>query len=128
MKVLFKILSVQSQSIFLLSFEDGESAKGTVIFENLDVNSVWNDLAILLELVIFSLCELSETELSADENSLSTWELEHGSSEGFLSVSNVGSVGSDGHNDISNGNTSGLTVGFTPSLSHTLLKSICSSA
>ncbi len=50
-----------------------------MVLEHLDVNSVRNDLAILFELTVLSLCVLCESELSAHHDPLSAWELEHGS-------------------------------------------------
>lgn len=73
-----------------------------MVGDNLNVDSVWNDLAFSLESVVLLLGVLGESELSADGDLLSAWELEHGSSESLLGVLNVGSSGSDGNNDISN--------------------------
>ncbi len=83
-----------SQSI-CLSFEESESAEGTVISLNLDVNTVRNDSAFLFKLMIVSLGILGKAEFSADDNSLSTWELEHGSLECFLGVGEIGLGSSD---------------------------------
>jgi hypothetical protein len=46
-------------------------------------------------LMIVSLGILGKAEFSADDNSLSTWELEHGSLECFLGVGEIGLGSSD---------------------------------
>lgn len=81
------------------SLENGESAEGSVFGDNLDVNSVRNDLSVLLEVVEFLLCVLGESELSANSDLLSAWEFEHRSSESFFCVLQVLWANSDGHND-----------------------------
>jgi hypothetical protein len=45
------------------SLEDGESAQRSVVGDNLDVNSIGNDLSFLLEGVELLLCELGKSEL-----------------------------------------------------------------
>ena len=87
--------------------------------EDLDVDTVGNDLVSLLELMELLLGVLGEAELDAGSNLLSAGELEHRSSEGFLGVLNVGLLNSDGHDDGADVNTGGSAVGLTPSLSHT---------
>ena len=73
-----------------------------MVLEHLDVDTVGDDLAILLKLMVLSLGELGEAELSADHDSLSAWELEHSSLEGLLGNLEVLGGGSKGHDDISN--------------------------
>ena len=90
-----------------------------MVAENLDVDTVGNDLVGLLELMELLLCVLGETELDAGSNLLSAGELEHRSSEGLLSVLNVVLINSDGHENGADVNTGGSAVGLTPSLSHT---------
>ena len=69
---------------------------------HLDVDSVGNDLTILLKLEVLLLCELGESELSRDHDSLSTGELEHSSLECHLGNLEVLRGGSKRHDDISN--------------------------
>lgn len=73
-----------------------------MVGDNLNVNSVRDDLAFSLESVELLEGILGETELSADSDLLSAWELEHGSSKSFLGVFNVGGSGSDGNDDVIN--------------------------
>ena len=96
--------------------------------ENLDVDSIGNDLVLLLELMELLLGVLGETELDAGSNLLSARELEHRSSEGLLGVLNVVLLNSDGHDNGADVNTGGSAVGLTPSLSHTGRKSISAGA
>ena len=70
-----------------------------MVSDHLDVDSVGDDLAILLKLMVDWLGVLSETELDAGSNLLAAGELEHRSSEGLLCVDDVGGGGSDGHQD-----------------------------
>ncbi len=102
-----------------ISLEDRESVEGTVGGDNLDVDTVGNDLASLLKLVELLLGVLSETELDGSGNLLATGELEHGSSQGLLSVLKIVLLNSDGHKDGADVNTGSSAVGLTPSLSHT---------
>ena len=93
-----------------------------------DGNTVRDDLSFLLESVEDSLDDLGETVLSGDEDLLSARELELGSSEGLFGVFNMFKVASEGHQDLSDGDSCRLTKSFTEGTSHTLLESICSSA
>jgi len=86
---------------------------------NLNVDTIRNDLAGLLKLVELLLGVLSETELDGSGNLLAAGELEHGSSQGLLSVLKIVLLNSDGHEDGTNVNTGSSAVGLTPSLSHT---------
>ena len=98
-----------------------------MIVNDLDGNSISDDLTLLVESVVVRLNELGETELSGDENLLSTGELELSSSEGLLGVGNVLGGNSDGHEDLSNVDSCGFTESLSEGTSHTLLKSIGSS-
>ena len=72
------------------------------MFSNdLDTDTISDDLSIFLESVVVGLVELGESELSGDEDLLTSWELEFGSSQGFLSMGDVISVDSDGQKDLS---------------------------
>ena len=99
-----------------------------MVGDDFNVDSVWDDLSFSLEFVELLEGELGETEFSADSDLLSAWELEHGSSESLLGVLNIGSSSSDGNDDLTNVNSGGFTVWLSEGTSHTLLKSICSSA
>ena len=103
----------------LCSLEQGESFEGTVVAHDLDVDTIGNDLTLLLELMELLLGVLGEAELDAGSNLLATRELEHRSSQGFLSVHEVRLLNTDGHKDGADVNTGGSAVGLTPSLSHT---------
>jgi len=95
-----------------------------VVRDDLHVGAVRDQLALHLELVVVGLGVLSEAVLSADSHLLSARELEHRPSESLLGVLHVLMSGSDGNNDISDGDSSGLSVGLAPSASHALLESI----
>ena len=69
-----------------------------------------------------------EAELTGDEDLLAAGELEAGSVHSLLSELNVLGSGTNGHEDLINGDTGGLDVGLTESTSHTLLESISTSA
>ena len=77
-----------------------------MVIDNFDVNSVGDDLAFLLQLVVFSFVILGKAELLAHDNGLSAGEFELGSSESFLSVLDVVVTDSDGEENGSNCNSS----------------------
>ena len=81
--------------------EDWESRKRSVRANDFNVDTVWDDLSFLLLSVEVSLDKVGESELSGDEDLLSSWELEFSSSEGFFSVGNVVWLDSDGHKYLS---------------------------
>ena len=95
---------------------------------DLDANAVWDDGSLLLESVVVRLDELGESELSGDEDLLSAWELELGSSEGLFGVFDVFGWASEGKEDLTDVDSCRLTKSLTEGTSHTLLESICSSA
>ena len=99
-----------------------------MVGDNLNANTVSDDLTLLLESVVIGLDDLGEAELSGDEDLLSSWELELGSSEGLLSVRNVLVGASDGQENLTNGDSCGLAKSLTEGTSHTLLESIGTSA
>ena len=70
-----------------------------------DGNTVRDDLSFLLESVEIGFNKVGESVLSGDEDLLSTWELEFGSSQGFLGLWNVLLVASDGHEYLSDGDS-----------------------
>ena len=99
------------------------------MFSNdLDTDTISDDLSIFLESVVVGLVELGESELSGDKDLLTSWELELGSSQGFLSVGDVISVDSDGQEDLSDTDSGTLAETLSESTSHSLLESICTSA
>ena len=108
--------------------EEWESLEWTVVGNGFDTNTVTNDLTFLLESVEIGLNMWGESELSGDENLLSSWELHLCSSEGLTSVGGVLWGNSDGHENLTNGDSCGLAKSLTEGTSHTLLESICSSA
>ena len=108
--------------------EEGESGKGTVVADDLNVDSVGDDLTLLLESVVVSLDQVGESVLSRDEDLLSAGELELGSSQGLLGVGHVFGVGSHGHEHLTDVDSCGLAESLTEGTSHTLLESISSSA
>ena len=77
-KNLFFIFALLTKLNLLLrsSLEAGKSAERSVLGDDLDVNTIWDDLLLLIESVVVRLDEVSETEFSGDEDLLSTWELE----------------------------------------------------
>ena len=99
-----------------------------MVVDDLDVETVGDDLSFLLELVVVGLDVLGETELSGDEDLLSAWELELCSSEGFLCKFNVVWLNSDRHENLSDADSGRLAESLTESTSHTLLESIGTSA
>lgn len=108
--------------------EEWQSLEGAVVADDLDVDTVGDDLAFLLQSVEVSLDVLGETELSGHEDLLAAWELELGSSQGLLGVFDVLGVASDGHQDLADVDSGTLAQGLSESTSHTLLQSIGTSA
>jgi len=99
-----------------------------VLGDDLNADTIGDDLTLLLESVVVGSDEVGETELSGDEDLLFAGELELGSSKGLLGVLNMVVRASDGHENLSNLDSCGFTESLTEGTSHTLLKSICSSA
>ena len=92
--------------------------------DDLDVHTVRDDLALLLQLVELLLGVLGEAVLDAGGHLLATGELVHGAAEGLLGVRDVGLLHSDRHEDGADVHTGSTAVGLAPSLSHTGGKSI----
>ena len=82
-----------------------KAGEGTSLSEDLDVGTVTLDLTFLLESVEIGFGDWGETILSGDEDLLSTWELELGSSEGFFGFWDVLLGNSDGHEYLTNGDS-----------------------
>ena len=99
-----------------------------MLSNDFNMSSIWDNLSFLLKSVVISLDQVGETVLSGDKDLLSAWELELGSSKGFLGVMNVFGFGSDRQKNLSNADSCGLAKSFTESSSHTLLESIGTSA
>ena len=92
--------------------------------DDLDVHTVRDDLALLLQLVELLLGVLGEAVLDAGGHLLATGELVHGAAESLLGVRDVGLLHSDRHEDGADVHTGSTAVGLAPSLSHTGGKSI----
>jgi hypothetical protein len=107
---------------------DSESGKGTVFSDKLNIDTILSELAFFLESGVVFMGELSETEFTGDDDLLSTGELELASSEGFNGVGNVLFNESDGIQDLVDLDSGDFTSRLTESTSHTLLKSISTSA
>ena len=96
--------------------------------ELLDTNTVTLDFTLLLEAVEIRHNVLGESVLTGNEDSLATGELETSSVKGLSGVFNEVRFGSNGDENLIDGDTSSLDVGFTEGLTHTLLESISTSA
>ena len=99
-----------------------------MVTDHLNVNSVRNNLTLLLKFIVFVLEVLGKAELLADYDGLSTRVLALGSSKSFLSVLNIVVSSSNRHEDGTNVNSSSFADGLTEGASHTSLESIGSSA
>lgn len=122
------MISISLKNIRLRSLEERKTRKGTMLRDDFDINTIISDLSFFLKSIVISLNQLSETEFSGYKNLLTTRELELRTTERFLSVLNIFGSCTDWHKNLTNADTSRFTESFTISLSHTLLKSICSSA
>lgn len=91
-------------------------------------DTVGDDGAVLDACLEIRSVELGEAELLGKEDLLSAGELELGSSESFAGSCLVMVSDSDGHEWLSNSNSSDETLGFTVGTPHTSLESISSSA
>jgi hypothetical protein len=99
-----------------------------VLTNDLNRGTITLDSVLLGGLVVVRLNESGESELSGNENLLSSRELEFSTTEGFTSLRNSIGSGSNGKQDLTDGDTSRFTEGLTESTSHTLLESICTGA
>jgi len=105
-----------------------EVGEGSLVCEGLDVDTVTLDLRFLLKAVEITHDVRSESELTGDEDGLTTWELELGSSEGLAGVSDELWLSTDGDKDCSNVDTGALAHGLSVGVSHTSLESISTGA
>lgn len=96
--------------------------------QELDVCTIDQHSALLLELDVLITSQRCETPVLADDDLLSARELVHGSSESLDGGSSVGVSGSDRHENLANVDTGDTAVRLAPSTSHSGLKSIGSSA
>ena len=96
--------------------------------EGLHVHSVTLDFTLRSKLQEVRHNDRGESEFTGNENFLETGELELRSTESLLGEGNVLRLCSDGDEDITDGDTGGLTVSLTEGTTHTLLESIGTSA
>ena len=87
----FKILTKHR-----ISLEEWESGKFTVVSDNLDTATIWDNLTLLLESVEISFDKWGESVFSRDKDLLSTWELKLSSPKSLLSMLNIFRLNSDG--------------------------------
>jgi hypothetical protein len=103
-------------------------SEGSVDWQLLDANTVALYFTLLLETVEIGHNVLGESVFTGNENSLATSKLETSSVKGLSGVFNEVRFGSDGDENLIDGDTSSLNVRLTEGLAHTLLESISSSA
>ena len=114
------------------------SSDGGLTFEVLEQWTLWLDVlnvsTILLNttftahLQVFFTVKVGETPLLGNNDLLTTWELVTSTTKGFLDNVSVLVLTTDRDQDLTNVDTSDGTVWLTPSVSHTLLQSISTSA
>jgi len=102
--------------------------EGTLSLADLEVNTIADEQALLLELLDLLRSEVGETPLLGEENVLATRELVGSTAESLTSLSLEHVLGSDGEKDLVNVDTSDETLGLTVSTTHTSLKTIGTSA
>ena len=107
--------------------EERKSAERSVVSDDLNTDTITDNLSFFLEFVEVRLEELGETVFSRDEDLLSSWELELSSSQSFLGLWDVLRVDSYGQENLSDSDSGTLAETLTESTSHTLLESICTS-
>jgi hypothetical protein len=94
----------------------------------LDMRALIGESIGPFELVKLGSGELGESNQSGHSDLLTAWELHLSTSQGLEHVRDIFGEGSDRDLWITNLNSAGFAVGFTPSVSHTGLDSISSSA
>ena len=92
--------------------------------DDLAANTIGLDLTLLLKSVVVSLNQLGEAELSRDEDLLTAWEFELGTSESLSGEASLFWLSSHGEEHSTNVDTSRLAESLTEGTSHTLLESI----
>jgi hypothetical protein len=100
----------------------------TLLGEELDVGTVLLDLSVLSSGHVLLSVEVGETPLLGDDDLLLTGELVSASSQTLDNGGLVVVLGSDGNQNLANVNSGSKTGGLTPGSSHTLSKSIGTSA
>jgi len=95
-----------------------------LVSQELNICSVDQNTALLLQLDIFLTSQWRETPVLADNDLLATGKLVHGSSESLDGGGAVGISSSDGEKNLTNVDTSDCAVGLAPGTSHSSLKSI----
>lgn len=105
-----------------------EVLKRSAGFKLFHVDTVTLDLAIVLESDEIRVNVRGESVFTGDENLLSAWELELGTTESLLSVGHVLDLGPDGDQDGADVDTGDLAEGLSVSVTHTGLKSISTGA
>jgi len=96
----------------------------TLWLDVLNVSTIVDNHLVRLQLLVVGPVESGETPLLGDDDLLPSWELVSGTPESLHDDGLVGVLATDGHDDLTNVDTSGGTDGFTPSATHTLLESI----
>jgi hypothetical protein len=91
---------------------------------HLNVSTIVDNHLVRLQLLVVGPVESGETPLLGDDDLLPSWELVSGTPESLHDDGLVGVLATDGHDDLTNVDTSGGTDGFTPSATHTLLESV----
>jgi len=114
--------------IHLLFDELGEILQGSLGSEHLDADTISLDLVGLEESLEIRVDNFGETELSRDENGLSSGELELRTTEGLLREWHLLGGSADGDQDGSDVDTGGLEEGLSVSVTHTGLESISTGA
>jgi hypothetical protein len=92
--------------------------------QELNVGTIDQNAALLLEFDILVASERSETPVLADDDLLATGELVHGSSKGLDGSSTMCVSSSDGKENLANVDTGDRSVGLAPGTSHSSLQSI----
>ena len=96
--------------------------------DDLAVDTIGLDLTLLEETVVVRLDELGEAELTGDEDLLTAGELHLSTTESLAGLRSSFVGGSDGEEDLTNADTSGLAESLTEGTTHTLLESISTGA
>ena len=95
-----------------------------MLSDNLDVDTVAQDLAGLKQAVVVRHDIFGEAELAGDEDLLTARELELGTTESFPGVVGLVQISTDGEEDLTNVDTGRLAESLTERTTHTLLESI----
>jgi len=99
----------------------------SMAWEELSVDTIRDNTLLLPQLGEVSSVKLREAPFPADNNLLTTRELELSTTKSLLSMVTMGILATNRQKNLSNSNTSTSTQSFTKSTSHTSLKPISSS-